>query len=177
MSIQHAVAAALIGLSTQAVLVASTGTKATSKGISREAQVALVCQVVSDWSAFQLAELIRGNAKESRAADPQGMEILRQIRLTEGLASIAFDKLAPEANHDAIYQDAVGKMRLYVNEDGQAADANAKRMVTVCQRTYRRMALEGALTTGEIQAAWNASRASVTQLAEELEAQGYSVRP
>ena len=177
MKMHRAVAVALIGLSTQAAFAAATGTIATSKGISREAQEALICQVVSDWSAFKLAELIRDGAKTSRVADSQGIQILREIRLTEGLASITFDKLAPEANHDAMYQDAVGKMRLYVKEDREAADTNAKRMVKVCQQTYGRMTFEGTLTMGEIQAAWDASGESVTRLTEELEGQGYSVRP
>ena len=172
---QYAVAAALIGLSTHAAF-AATEPEVASKGIPREAQRALVCQVVTDWSAFQVAKLVRDDAKESQAADPQGMEILRQIRLTEGLASIAFEKLAPEADHDALYQDAVGKMRIYLNEAHEAADANVKRMVPVCQQTYRRMASEGALTTDEIQTAWDASRESLTKLTEELEAEGYSVR-
>ena len=147
-----------------------------SKGISGEAQRALVCQVVSDWSAFQVTELIRDDAQGKLAVDPQGIEILRQIRLTEGLASVAFKKLAPEADHDAMYQDAVARMQLYLNEDREGADTNATRMVPVCQQTYRRMASDGTLTMDQIQTAKDASRKSVAKLTEELKAQGYSVR-
>lgn len=152
------------------------GPKAASKGISREAQEALVCQVVSDWSAFEVTTLIHDGAKEGRAVDPQGVEILRQIRLTEGLASIVFDKLAPEADHVAMYQDAVGKMRLYLSEEPEGAGTNARRAVTVCQQTYRKMASEGALTMDQIQTATDSSRESVAKLIAELEAEGHSVR-
>jgi hypothetical protein len=147
-----------------------------SNGISGEAQRALVCQVVSDWSAYQVTQLIRDAAEEKLAVDPQGIQILRQIRLTEGLASVAFEKLAPEADHDAMYQDAVARMHLYLNEDHKGADTNAKRMVPVCQQTYRKMASDGTLTMDQIQTAKDASRESVAKLTEELEAQGYSVR-
>lgn len=147
-----------------------------SNGISGEAQRALVCQVVSDWSAFQVTHLIRDDAEEKLAVDRQGIEILRQIRLTEGLASVAFERLAPEADHDAMYQDAVARMQLYLNEDHEGADTNAKRMVPVCQQTYRKMASDGTLTMDQIQTAKDASRESVAKLTEELEAQGYSVR-
>jgi hypothetical protein len=151
--------------------------QATSKGVSSEAQKALVCQVVSDWSAFQVTKLIRDNAEEKLAIDPQGIEILHQIRLTEGLALVAFEELAPEADHDAMYQDVVAKMRAYLNEDREGADTNAKRMVPACQQTYRKMASEGTLTMGQVQTAKDASRKSVAKLTEELEAQGYSVQP
>jgi hypothetical protein len=147
-----------------------------STGVSREAQRALICQVVSDWSAFQVTQLIRDDAKESRSVDPQGIEILRQIRLTEGLASVAFEKLAPEADRDAMYQHAVASMRVYLNEDREGADTSAKHMVPVCQQTYAKMASQGALRTDQIQMAKDSSRESVAKLTEELEAQGYSVR-
>ena len=150
--------------------------EAISKGISREAQKALVCEVVSDWSAFQVTQLIRDDAKENQAVDPQGIEILRQIRLTEGLASVTFEKLAPEADHDAMYQDAVARMRVYLNEDREGADTSAKGMVPACQQTYRKMASEGALTSDQIKAAKDASRESVAKLNGELRAQGYSVQ-
>ena len=143
---------------------------ATSNGISREARQALVCQVVSDWSAFRLTKLIRDDARENQAIDPQGMEILQQIRLTEGLASVAFEKLAPEADHAAMYQDAVAKMRVYLREDREGADTNAQRLVPVCQQTYRKMASEGTLTIDQIQTATDASRESVAKLTEELQA-------
>lgn len=155
----------------------NAGYKAASTGISREAQEALVCQVVSDWSAFQVTKLIRDDAKESHAVDPQGIAILRQIRLTEGLASIAFDRLAPEADHDAIYKDAVVKMQVYLNDDRDGADVNARRTVTVCQQTYQKMASDGALTTEQVQKARNASLESVAKLTEDLEAEGYSAQP
>jgi hypothetical protein len=150
--------------------------EALSNGIPRDAQEALVCQVVSDWSAFQVTKLIRDDAKENQTVDPQGIEILRQIRLTEGLASVAFEKLAPEADHDAMYQDAVAKMQLYLNEDREGADTNAKRLVPLCQRSYRKIASEGALTMDQIQTAKDASGESVAKLTEELEAQGFSVQ-
>lgn len=150
--------------------------EAISKGISRGAQEALVCEVVSDWSAFQITQLIRGDAEENQAVDPQGIEILRQIRLTEGLASVAFQKLAPEADHDTMYQDAVAKMRIYLHEDRNGADTGAKRLVPTCQRTYRTMASEGALTKDQIERAKNASHESVAKLTEELQAHGYSVQ-
>jgi hypothetical protein len=147
-----------------------------SNGISGGAQKALVCQVVSDWSAFQVAQLIRDDAEEKLAVDPQGIEILRQIRLTEGLASVAFEKLAPKADHDAMYRDAVATMQLYLNEDREGANTDARRMVSVCQQTYRKMASEGTLTKDQIQTAKDASRESVAKLTEELEAQGYAVQ-
>jgi hypothetical protein len=146
-----------------------------STGVSREAQRALICQVVSDWSAFQVTKLIRNDAEEKLAVDPQGIEILRQIRLTEGLASVAFEKLAPEADHDAMYQGAVARMQLYLNENRDGADTNARRMVPVCQQTYRKMASDGTLTMDQIRTAKDASRDSVAKLTEELKAQGYSV--
>lgn len=150
--------------------------EAISKGLASEAQKALVCEVVSDWSAFQVTQLIRDDANEKQAVDPQGVEILRQIRLTEGLASVAFEKLAPEADHDAMYRNAVAKMRVYLNEDRDGADTSAKRMVPACQQTYRAMASEGILTTDQIKTAKDASRESVAKLTEELQAQGYSVQ-
>ncbi len=150
--------------------------EAISNGIPREAQKALVCEVVSDWSAFQVTQLIRDDAKESQAVDPQGIEVLRQIRLTEGLASVAFEKLAPEADHDAMYQDAVARMRVYLNDDRKGADTSAKRMVPACQQTYRKMASEGTLTRDQIKTAKDASRESVAKLIEEMQAQGYSVQ-
>ena len=150
--------------------------EAISNGIPGEAQKALVCEVVSDWSAFQVTQLIRDDAKESQAVDPQGIEVLRQIRLTEGLASVAFGKLAPEADHDAMYQDAVARMRVYLNEDRKGADTSAKRMVPACQQTYRKMASEGTLTRDQIKTAKDASRESVAKLIEEMQAQGYSVQ-
>jgi hypothetical protein len=149
--------------------------QAISKGISSDAQRALLCQVVSDWSAFQVTKLIRDDAEEKLAIDLQGIEILRQIRLTEGLAFVAFEKLAPAADHDAMYEDVVAKMRVYLNEDREGADTNAKRTVAACQQTYRKMASEGTLTMGQVQTARDASRESVAKLTEELEAQGYSV--
>ena len=147
-----------------------------SNGISGEAQKALICQVVSDWSAFQVTQLIRDDAQEKLVVDPQGIEILRQIRLTEGLASVAFEKLAAEADHDAMYRDAVVRMQLYLNENREGADTDARRVVPVCQKTYRKMASEGTLTMDQIQTAKDASRESVAKLTEELKAQGYSQR-
>lgn len=76
-----------------------------------------------------------------------------------------------------MYRDAVAKMQLYLNEDRGGADTGARRMVPVCQQTYRKMASEGALTMDQIRTAKDASRASVAKLTEELEAQGYSVQP
>jgi|GEM_PF-4189736 len=152
------------------------GAEAISNGISREAQRALICQIVSDWSAFQVTKLIRDDAQEKLAVDPQGIEILRQIRLTESLASVAFEKLAPEADHGAMYHDAVARMQLYLKEDREGADTNAKRVVPVCQQAYRKMASDGTLTMDQIQTAKDASRESVAKLTDELEARGYSIQ-
>jgi hypothetical protein len=85
-------------------------------------------------------------------------------------------KQSPEADHDAMYQDAVARMRVYLNEDRKGADTSAKRMVPACQQTYRKMASEGTLTRDQIKTAKDASRESVAKLIEEMQAQGYSVQ-
>ena len=114
--------------------------------------------------------LIRDDARESRQAiSPEGMQILRQIRLTEGLASAAFDKLAPQADHDSMYLDAVRKMQAYLNEDRDGADESTRQLVPVCQRTYGQMAAIGELSEDQVQLAEDASRESVAKLTEELQ--------
>ena len=85
-------------------------------------------------------------------------------------------KLAPEADHDAMYPDAVASMGVYLNEDREGADTSARGMVQACQQTYRKMASKGALTRDQIKAAKDASRESVAKLTGELQAQGYSVQ-
>jgi len=136
--------------------------------VSRDAQHALICQTVADWAAYQVTQLIRDDARQNQAISPEGIQILREIRLTEGLASAAFDTLAPQADHDSMYRDAVTKMRAYLDEDRGRADANTKRLVPVCQRTYARMAASGKLTGEQVQLAEDASRESVASVTEEL---------
>lgn len=140
-----------------------------SQKLSRDAQRALICQAVTDWAAYQITGLIRDDARENEAVSPEGMQILRQIRLTEALASAAFDKLAPEADHDSMYRDAVKKMQAYLKEDHDGADANTKQMVPQCQRTYQEMADAGELSEEQIKQAKEESRESVTKLRQELE--------
>ena len=91
------------------------------------------------------------------------------IRLTEGLASAAFETLAPQADHDSMYKDAVSKMQAYLKEDHDGADANTKQLVPVCQQTYTRMAASGALPREQVQLARDVSRESVAKLTRELE--------
>jgi len=144
--------------------------KPASQGLSRDAQRALICQTVADLAAFQVGMLIRDDARESRQAiSPEGMQILRQIRLTEGLASAAFDKLAPQADHDSMYLDAVRRMQAYLNEDRDGADESTRQLVPVCQRTYGQMAAIGELSEDQVQLAEDASRESVAKLTEELQ--------
>ena len=50
--------------------------------LSRDAQRALICQTVTDWAAYQVTKLIRDDASQNQAISPEGMQILRQIRLT-----------------------------------------------------------------------------------------------
>ena len=143
--------------------------KGASQELSRDAQRALICQTVADWAAYQVADLIRDDVRENQTISPEGMQILRQIRLTEGLAAAAFDALAPQADHDSMYRDAVKKLRAYLKEDHDGADANTKRLVPVCQRTYAQMASSGALSEEQVRLAKDASRESVAKLAEELQ--------
>ena len=144
--------------------------KPASQGLSRDAQRALICQTVADLAAFQVGMLIRDDARESRQAiSPEGMQILRQIRLTEGLASAAFDKLAPQADHDSMYLDAVRKMQAYLNEDRDGADESTRQLVPVCQRTYGQMAAIGELSEDQVQLAEDASRESVAKLTGEVQ--------
>ena len=124
--------------------------KATSQGLSRDAQRALICQTVTDWAAYQVAQLVRDDARKNQAVSPEGMQILRQIRLTEALASAAFETLAPQADHDSMYGDAVSKMHAYLNEDHEGADRNTQRLVPVCQQTYARMAAAGKLPEEQV---------------------------
>jgi hypothetical protein len=147
--------------------------KPASHGLSRDAQRALICQTVADWAAYQVAELIRDDARENQAISPEGIQILRQLRLTEGLASAAFDALAPQADHDSMYRDAVSKMQAYLKEDHDGADANTKQLVPMCQRTYAKMAAAGELSQEQVQLAEEASQESIARLAREL--QGPSV--
>jgi hypothetical protein len=140
-----------------------------SQTLSRDAQRALICETVADWAAYQVAQLIRDDAQQNQAVSPEGVQILRQIRLTEGLASAAFDKLAPQADHDSLYQDAVKKMQAYLHEDQVAADANTKRLVPACQRTYAQMAEAGELSQEQVQHAKDASQQSVAKLTQELQ--------
>ncbi len=140
-----------------------------SQKLSRDAQRALICETVSDFAAYQLTKLIRDDAQENQAVSPEGIQILRQIRLTEGLASAAFETLAPQADHDSLYQDAVKKMQVYVHEDHDGADANTKRLVPVCQQTYTKMAAAGELSQEQVQHAKDASRESVAKLTRELQ--------
>jgi hypothetical protein len=147
-----------------------TPSKPTSQELTRDAQRALICQTVADWAAYQVAQLIRDDVRANEAISPEGMQILRQIRLTEALASAAFDKLAPQADHDSMYQDAVSKMQAYLKEDHDGADANTKRLVPVCQRAYAQMAAAGELSDEQVQLAENASQESVVKLTEELQA-------
>src|SRR5690348_7757479 len=123
----------------EAPRVGDAPSKAASQGLSRDAQRALICQTVTDWAAYQVAQLIRDDARENQAVSPEGTQILRQIRLTESLASAAFETLAPQADHDSMYRDAVSKMQAYLNEDHDGADTNTKRLVPVCQQTYAQM--------------------------------------
>jgi hypothetical protein len=143
--------------------------KPVSKGLSRDAQRALICQTVADWAAYQVAELIRDDARESQAISPEGMQILRQLRLMEGLASAAFDTLAPQADHESMYRDAVTKMQAYLKEDHDGADTNTKQLVPMCQRTYAKMAAAGELSQEQVQLAEEASQESVARLTRELE--------
>jgi hypothetical protein len=144
--------------------------KPDSQGLSRDAQRALICQAVADWTAYQVGALIRDDARESRQAiSPEGVQILRQIRLTEGLASVAFDKLAPQADHDSMYRYAVGKMQAYLNEDRDGADKSTRQLVPVCQRTYAQMAAIGELSAEQVQLAEDASQESVAKLTQELQ--------
>jgi len=143
--------------------------KGASQAVSLDAQRALVCQTVADWAAYQVTDLIRGDARQNQAVSPEGMQILRQIRLTEALASAAFDKLAPQADHDSMYRDAVKKMQAYLKEDQHGADANTRRMVPVCQRTYAQMAAAGELSEERVLEATQASQESVARLNEELQ--------
>jgi hypothetical protein len=143
--------------------------EAASQGLSRDAQRALICQTVTDWAAYQVAQLVRDDARENQAISPEGMQILRQIRLTEGLASAAFDTLAPQADHDSMYRDAVKKMQAYLKEDHDGAYANTRQMVPVCQRTYAQMAAAGQLSEQQLQLAKDATRESVDQLTQELQ--------
>jgi hypothetical protein len=140
-----------------------------SQAVSFEAQRALVCQAVTDWAAYQVTGLIRDDARQNQAVSAEGMHILAEIRLTEALASAAFDEVAPQADHDSMYRDAVGKMQAYLNEDHDGADANTQQMVPVCQRTYARMAEAGELSKDQVLEARQASRESVARLTEELQ--------
>jgi hypothetical protein len=146
-----------------------TPSKPASQVLSRDAQRALVCQTVTDWAAYQVAALIRDDAKENQEISSEGVQILRQIRLTEALASAAFDKLAPQADHASMYQDAVRKMQAYLHEDHDGADANTKKLVPECQKTYAGMAAAGQLTEEQVQFAEDASKESVDKLTEELQ--------
>jgi hypothetical protein len=140
-----------------------------SQALSFEAQRALVCQMVTDWAAYQVTGLIREDARQNQALSDEGMHILGEIRMTEALASAAFDKLAPRADHDSMYRDAVRKMQAYLNEDHDGADANTKQMVPVCQRTFARMAAAGQLSEDQVQEARRASQESIAMLAKELQ--------
>jgi hypothetical protein len=143
--------------------------KSAPQKLSHDAQRALICQTVADWAAYQVADLIRNDAREKQAVSPEGMQILRQIRLTEALASAAFDKLAPQADHDSLYRDAVRKMQAYLKEDQDGADANTKKLVPMCQQTYNQMADAGELSEEQVKEAKQASQESVARLTEELQ--------
>lgn len=143
--------------------------KFASQELSRDAQRALICQTVSDWAAYQVTKLIRDDADEKQAISPDGIQILRQLRLTEGLASAAFDTLAPQADHGSIYRDAVSKMQAYLKEDPDGADAHTRQLVPVCQQTYARMAAAGKLTGEQVQLAKDASQESVAELTRDLQ--------
>lgn len=140
-----------------------------SQELSRDAQRALICQTVTDWAAYQVTKFIRDDARQNQAISPEGMQILRQIRLTEGLASAAFDTFAPQTDHESMYKDAVSKMQAYLKEDHDGADANTKQMVPVCQQTYARMGAAGKLTGEQVQLAKDASQESVAELTRELQ--------
>ena len=144
--------------------------KTASRRLSLDAQRALVCETVTDWAAYEVTELIRDDAEENKSISPEGMQVLHQIRLTEALASAAFDTLAPQANHDSTYRDAVEKMRAYLNEDRDGAEANGKQLVPVCQRTYIQMVAAGELSEEQVQRAKAASQESVAKLTQELQA-------
>jgi len=146
----------------------SFSAKAAPQIFSRDAQRALICQTVTDWAAYQVTKLIEDDARENQAISPEGMQILRQIRLTEGLASAAFETLAPQADHDSMYKAAVSKMQAYLKEDHDGADANTKQLVPVCQQTYTQMAASGALSQQQVELAKDASRESVAKLTQEL---------
>ncbi len=143
--------------------------KFASPELSRDAQRALICQTVTDWAAYQVTKLIRDDARENQAISPEGMQILRQIRLTEGLASAAFDILAPRADHESMYKDAVSRMQAYLKEDPDGADANTQQLVPACQQTYTQMAAAGELTSQQVQLAKDASRESLAELTRELQ--------
>jgi hypothetical protein len=143
--------------------------KSASQKLSRDAQRALICQTVADWAAYQVSDLIRNDARQNQAVSPEGMQILRQIRLTEALAAAAFDKLAPQADHDSMYRDAVGKMQAYLKQDHDAADASGKKLVPMCQQTYTQMADAGELSEEQVNEAKQASQESVARLSEELQ--------
>lgn len=143
--------------------------KFASQEVSRDAQRALICQTVSDWAAYQVTKLIRDDARENQAISLEGMQILRQIRLTEGLASAAFDTLAPQADHDSMYKDAVSKMQAYLTDDHDGADASTKQLVPVCQQTYSRMAAGGKLTGEQVQLVEDASQESIAELTRQLQ--------
>jgi hypothetical protein len=143
--------------------------QAASQGLSLDAQRALVCQAVTDWAAYQVTALIRDDARQNQAISPEGMGILGQIRLTEALASAAFDTLAPQANHDSMYRDAVKKMQAYLKEDRDGADENTKHLVPMCQRTYTHMVAAGELSQEQVQQAKDASGESVAKLTQELQ--------
>jgi hypothetical protein len=144
--------------------------KATSQGLSHEAQFAIVCQTVTDWAAYQITQTIREDAQENHAVSPEGMKIFHEIRLTEGLASLAFDKLAPETEHESLYKATVAKMQAYLKEDHDGADANTKKMVPVCQQTYAKMAKAGALPPEQVQLAQEASAEAVSTLTHDIQA-------
>lgn len=141
-----------------------------TQSISRDAQRALICQTVADWAAYEMTEQIRDDARENNAIDPEGMQMLRQIRMTEALASAAFEKLAPKADHDSMYHEAVKKMKAYLKEDMDGADANTKQLVPVCQQTYSKMAAAGELSAEQVRSARESSKESVARLTEELQA-------
>ncbi len=166
-----AVCLALIGTvgATEGPWQGEAPAKPASQELSRDAQRALICHTVADWAAYQVAELIRDDARENQAISPEGMQILRQLRLTEGLASAAFDTLAPQVDHDSVYRDAVRKMQAYLKEDRNGADANTQQLVPLCQRTYAKMAAAGELSQEQVQLAEEASQDSVAKLTQELQ--------
>jgi hypothetical protein len=153
----------------------ATRTLQATASMPLDARKALMCEAIADFAAYMHAKDVRANAERNDAVSKEGLDIYRELRLTEGLASAAFDAMEPAADHLALYFALAAKFRGYVEADAQGAQMKARKLMPVCGNFTREMLAARRVAPEQAVAARQTSDDAAAALAKELVGQGYAV--